>query len=148
MTSYFFLNDSFPLDIKNVTEIKTQHVKYQSLFPSLYVHQFKRSALHKACYRGHMDIMRKLLEAGASIENRDKVENKYILITQHGATHRLTIRFALIRFMMSDSIWPQYLIKKQKKKWKRKCYYPKMFVYKHLIAFTFNSLLTKNILFI
>ncbi|XP_062863303.1 ankyrin repeat domain-containing protein 1 isoform X2 [Trichomycterus rosablanca] len=35
---------------------------------------FKRSALHKACYHGHVPIIQKLLESGASIENKDKLD--------------------------------------------------------------------------
>ncbi|XP_062375643.1 ankyrin repeat domain-containing protein 1 [Sardina pilchardus] len=35
---------------------------------------FKRSALHKASYRGHLDVMKRLLEAGASIEMKDKLD--------------------------------------------------------------------------
>lgn len=38
--------------------------------------QFKRSALHKASYQGHLDVMKRLLEAGASIEMKDKVEHQ------------------------------------------------------------------------
>ena len=35
--------------------------------------QFKRTALHKASSQGHVEIVQKLLEAGASIESKDKV---------------------------------------------------------------------------
>ncbi|XP_030643345.1 ankyrin repeat domain-containing protein 1 [Chanos chanos] len=36
---------------------------------------FKRTALHKASYRGHVEIMKRLIEAGASIENKDKLDS-------------------------------------------------------------------------
>lgn len=35
--------------------------------------QFQRTALHKASFKGHMDVIKRLLEAGAAIEQKDKV---------------------------------------------------------------------------
>uniref|UniRef100_A0A668AIX7 Ankyrin repeat domain 1a (cardiac muscle) n=1 Tax=Myripristis murdjan TaxID=586833 RepID=A0A668AIX7_9TELE len=35
---------------------------------------FKRTALHKASFKGNVDIMKRLLEAGANIEDKDKLE--------------------------------------------------------------------------
>uniref|UniRef100_A0A3Q1FNY6 Ankyrin repeat domain-containing protein 1 n=1 Tax=Acanthochromis polyacanthus TaxID=80966 RepID=A0A3Q1FNY6_9TELE len=35
---------------------------------------FQRTALHKASFRGHVDVMKTLLEAGAAIEKKDKLE--------------------------------------------------------------------------
>eukprot|EP00064_Thunnus_orientalis_P022545 superscaffoldBa00007680_g22746 len=35
---------------------------------------FQRTALHKASYKGHVEVMKKLLEAGAAIEKKDKLE--------------------------------------------------------------------------
>lgn len=39
----------------------------------LFIFQFQRTALHKASFKGHVEVMRKLLEAGAAIEQKDKV---------------------------------------------------------------------------
>lgn len=38
--------------------------------------QFQRTALHKASFKGHVDIMKRLLEAGASMDKKDKVRLK------------------------------------------------------------------------
>ncbi|CAL8367749.1 ankyrin repeat domain-containing protein 1 [Gadus morhua] len=38
------------------------------------VDHFQRTALHKAASKGHLEVMKRLLEAGASLENRDKLE--------------------------------------------------------------------------
>ncbi|MEQ2239864.1 hypothetical protein ILYODFUR_009046 [Ilyodon furcidens] len=35
---------------------------------------FQRTALHKASFKGHVEVMRRLLEAGAAIEQKDKLE--------------------------------------------------------------------------
>ncbi|KAL7383415.1 hypothetical protein ABVT39_010242 [Epinephelus coioides] len=35
---------------------------------------FQRTALHKASFKGHVEVMKRLLEAGASIEKKDKLE--------------------------------------------------------------------------
>ncbi|XP_068587950.1 ankyrin repeat domain-containing protein 1-like [Cebidichthys violaceus] len=35
---------------------------------------FQRTALHKASFKGHVDVMKRLLEAGAAIEKKDKLE--------------------------------------------------------------------------
>ncbi|KAK5854387.1 hypothetical protein PBY51_015460 [Eleginops maclovinus] len=35
---------------------------------------FQRTALHKASFKGHVDVMKRLLEAGATIEKKDKLE--------------------------------------------------------------------------
>lgn len=35
--------------------------------------QFQRTALHKASFKGHVDVITRLLEAGAAIEQKDKV---------------------------------------------------------------------------
>ncbi|XP_037543766.1 ankyrin repeat domain-containing protein 1-like [Nematolebias whitei] len=35
---------------------------------------FQRTALHKASFKGHMDVIKRLLEAGAVIEQKDKLE--------------------------------------------------------------------------
>uniref|UniRef100_A0A3Q2EGC9 Ankyrin repeat domain-containing protein 1 n=1 Tax=Cyprinodon variegatus TaxID=28743 RepID=A0A3Q2EGC9_CYPVA len=34
---------------------------------------FQRTALHKASFKGHVEVMRRLLEAGAAIQQKDKV---------------------------------------------------------------------------
>ncbi|KAJ8361503.1 hypothetical protein SKAU_G00180280 [Synaphobranchus kaupii] len=39
---------------------------------------FKRTALHQASSRGHVEIVKRLLEAGALIENRDKLESSAV----------------------------------------------------------------------
>ncbi|XP_043992944.1 ankyrin repeat domain-containing protein 1 isoform X2 [Gambusia affinis] len=35
---------------------------------------FQRTALHKASFKGHVEVMRRLLEAGAALEQKDKLE--------------------------------------------------------------------------
>ncbi|XP_013874663.1 ankyrin repeat domain-containing protein 1 [Austrofundulus limnaeus] len=35
---------------------------------------FQRTALHKASFKGHVDVIKRLLEAGAAIEKKDKLE--------------------------------------------------------------------------
>ncbi|XP_061767467.1 ankyrin repeat domain-containing protein 1-like [Nerophis ophidion] len=35
---------------------------------------FQRTALHKASFKGHVDVMTRLLDAGAAIERKDKLE--------------------------------------------------------------------------
>ncbi|KAM7408268.1 hypothetical protein PAMA_002123 [Pampus argenteus] len=35
---------------------------------------FQRTALHKASFKGHVEVMNRLLEAGAAIEKKDKLE--------------------------------------------------------------------------
>ncbi|XP_056291158.1 ankyrin repeat domain-containing protein 1-like [Pseudoliparis swirei] len=35
---------------------------------------FKRTALHKASFKGHVEVMKRLLEAGASIQKKDKLD--------------------------------------------------------------------------
>lgn len=43
-------------------------------YPShLFILQFQCTALHRACLRGHAEIVEKLLEAGAKLEPRDMV---------------------------------------------------------------------------
>lgn len=37
--------------------------------------QFQRTALHKASFKGHVEVMKRLLEAGAAIEKKDKVRH-------------------------------------------------------------------------
>ncbi|KAG5831453.1 ankyrin repeat domain-containing protein 1 [Anguilla anguilla] len=62
---------------------------------------FKRTALHQASSRGHVEIVKRLLEAGALIENRDKLESSAVhwacrggsqpvleLLLNHGANFR------------------------------------------------------------
>lgn len=39
----------------------------------LYNVQFQRTALHKASFKGHVEVMQRLLEAGAAMEKKDKV---------------------------------------------------------------------------
>ncbi|KAK3538188.1 hypothetical protein QTP70_032941 [Hemibagrus guttatus] len=56
----------------NTSDHKSNSPREPSLSVSAW--QFKRSALHKACYRGHVEVMRRLLEAGASIENKDQLD--------------------------------------------------------------------------
>lgn len=37
--------------------------------------QFQRTALHKASFKGHVEIVKRLLEAGAAIDQKDKVRH-------------------------------------------------------------------------
>lgn len=53
------------------------------------LYQFQRTALHKASFKGHVEVMKRLLEAGADIEKKDKVKFKhstlffFLTLTQH-----------------------------------------------------------------
>lgn len=47
-----------------------------SSFSSLSLLKFNCTALHKACSQGNVEMVRRLLEAGALIENKDKVQFK------------------------------------------------------------------------
>lgn len=40
---------------------------------ALFQLQFKRTALHRACSEGHLEVVKKLVEAGARLEQKDMV---------------------------------------------------------------------------
>lgn len=62
----------------------------------LFILQFNRTALHRASYHGHVDVVKKLLEAGARIELKDKVALAVQACFSHREHERPTLDRSLI----------------------------------------------------
>lgn len=46
--------------------------------------QFRRTALHRASLEGHMEILEKLLESGATVDFQDRVSKRAGIVWQAG----------------------------------------------------------------
>ncbi|XP_014861439.1 PREDICTED: ankyrin repeat domain-containing protein 1 isoform X1 [Poecilia mexicana] len=57
---------------------------------------FQRTALHKASFKGHVEVMRRLVEAGAAIEQKDKVLLSLLLPHTPPYTLSLTVRCVFV----------------------------------------------------
>lgn len=66
--------------------------------------QFQRTALHKASSKGHVEIVKILLEAGASIENKDKVSN-HIPPYLHLSPSALFFLFQFVPLWLSNPLF-------------------------------------------
>lgn len=63
----------FATILGRVGDFRTSLCHMQYLTLHCFNCQFKRTALHRACSEGHLEVVKKLVEAGAQLEQKDMV---------------------------------------------------------------------------